>query len=53
MRMFGAAVNLELGEQAAAEPVLREHPAHGGLDQALGLRVRSILPAEVVRIPPG
>jgi hypothetical protein len=37
VRMLSAAINFQLGEEAATEPILRQHPAHRGLDQALRL----------------
>src|SRR5579862_4438520 len=36
MRMIRPAINLELGKEPPSEPVLRQHPAHRRLQQALG-----------------
>jgi len=52
MRMLGAGVDLELLEQAAAQLVLRKHPAHGGSDDLLGL-LRQHLACGGLLHPPG
>src|ERR1700722_6851258 len=37
MRMLGAAINFQLVENLMAEAILRQHPLHRNLEQALGL----------------
>ena len=36
MRMLGAAIDLQLAINGAAEPVVRDHSFHGALDEQLG-----------------